>query len=103
VNSYRVDTGVMATAAGRIGEAAERIDELLSKMVTDVDNMLAAWSGPAANAHKSMHERFVGDANTINTSLREMQDALLRTHRAYTTQETEQTDDHRRFQASISE
>lgn len=93
----------MAAAAGRIGEAVERIDGLLGKMVTDVDNMLAAWSGPAANAHKDMHERFVTDANTINKSLREMQDALLRTHRAYTVQESEQTDDHHRFQASISE
>jgi WXG100 family type VII secretion target len=103
MNMYRVDTGVMASAATRIGEAAERIDELLGKMVTDVDNMLAAWSGPAADAHRSMHERFLGDANTINRSLREMQDALMRTQRAYVTQETEQESDHVRFRAAITE
>jgi WXG100 family type VII secretion target len=103
VSVLRVETAIMASAAGRIGEAAERIDKLLAKLATDVDTMLAAWSGPAADAHRDMHERFLRDATAINTSLREMQDALLRTRRTYVTQETEQRADHVRFQASITE
>ena len=90
----RVDTEVMASAAGRIERALGEIEALMGRLHGDVADLLSAWSGPAATAHRAMHERFDHDAATIATSLSEMHAALVRTHATYVQQETEQSSDH---------
>lgn len=90
----RVDTEAMAAAAAKIDGAREEINALLGRLRGDVDVLLASWSGPAAEAHLAMHQRFDRDANAILTSLGEMHAGLLRTHATYVQQEGEQRVDH---------
>jgi WXG100 family type VII secretion target len=90
----QVDTDAMAAGAAKVQGAVEDIDALLTQLRGDVDTMLGAWRGPAADAHRSMHERFQADAATIRNSLAEMQSALVRTRAIYLAQEGEQTNDH---------
>lgn len=92
--TLHVDTDAMAAGAAKVQDAIEQIDGLLTQLRGDADAMLSAWSGPAADAHRSMHERFQGDAATIRNSLAEMHSALLRTRAIYLAQEGEQTSDH---------
>jgi WXG100 family type VII secretion target len=89
----RVDTDVMATSATRIGDAIDEIDGVLTLLNGDVNDMLAGWSGDAADAHRDMHIRFQNDALRINNSLTTIYEALLRTHATYVTQEADQTTD----------
>src|SRR5579875_3514307 len=89
-----VDTETMAAGAGAMQRAMEDIDALLTQLGGDVDTLLAAWSGPAADAHRAMHQRFARDASTIRTSLAEMHESLLSTRGIYLAQESEQTSDH---------
>ena len=91
---FGVDTDAMARAAGKIGVAAEQIDALLSRMRTDVNEMLGGWSGDGASAHRDLHTRYEADVVAINRNLREMQAALQQTHQLYVRQETEQSNDH---------
>jgi ESAT-6 family protein len=93
-SSFGVDTDAMASSAGKVAVAAEHIDALLTKMRTDINEMLGGWSGNGANAHKDLHERYENDVRTINTTLREIHEALLQTHRTYTHQENAQRSDH---------
>lgn len=88
-----VDTEVMAASATKIANAVDEIDGLLNLLAQDANTMLDGWRGDAATAHRDMHERFQQDAARIRDSLRDMHDALLRTHTSYVTQETEQTND----------
>lgn len=92
--SFAVDTDAMSNAAAEVGLAAEQIDTLLSKMRTDVNEMLGGWSGNGADGHRDLHARYEADVVAINRNLREMQAALQQTHSLYLTQETEQNSDH---------
>ena len=89
----KVDTEVMAASATRIANAVDDIQALLNLLTDDVNTMLSGWTGDAAAAHRSLHERFQTDAVNIRDALLDMHDALLRTHTAYVTQESEQTAD----------
>jgi len=92
--SFGVNTEAMASAASKIGLAAEQIDNVLGKIRADVATMLSGWQSDGATAHKNMHSRFDEDVVTINTNLREMQAALQNTHQLYTQQESMQNSDH---------
>ena len=92
--SFGVDTDAMQRAAGQIGVAAEQIDTLLSKMRTDVSQMLGGWAGAGARAHRDLHARYEADVTAINTNLRQMQAALQQTHGLYVQQESAQNSDH---------
>lgn len=92
--SFGVDTDAMAAGAAKIGLAAERIDDVLAKIREDVTAMYGGWRSDGAAAHQKMHARFERDVVTINTNLRQMQEALQNTHQLYVTQETLQNDDH---------
>lgn len=89
----RVDTEAMASGAARIETALTEIDGLMRRLTSDVNDMLAAWSGPAADAHRELHLRFQTDATTIHSSLAEMHSALQRTHGTYVQQESAQRAD----------
>ncbi len=92
--NFAVDTDTMSSAATKIGLAAEQIDTLLSRLRTDVNEMLGGWSGNGADGHRELHTRYDADVVAINRNLREMQAALQQTHSLYVTQETEQNSDH---------
>jgi len=100
--SFGVDTEAMASAASKIGIAAERIDDILAKIRDDVATMLGGWQSDGATAHEDMHRRFDQDVVTINTNLREMQEALQNTHQLYVQQETLQNSDHVNFRNRIA-
>ena len=99
--TFGVDTDTMASGAARIGVAAERIDDLLSRMRADVNEMLGGWAGEGADAHKGLHERYERDVVAINNNLRAMQEALMQTHSVYVRQETEQQGDHISMRSQI--
>ncbi|WP_375500235.1 WXG100 family type VII secretion target [uncultured Jatrophihabitans sp.] len=100
--SFGVDTDAMQRSAGQIGAAAEQLDALLSKMRTDVNEMLSGWSGAGASAHRDLHARYEADVVAINKNLRQMQAALQRTHGLYVNQENEQSGDHVAMRTTIN-
>lgn len=89
----RVNTEIMAASASKIENAIDDIGNVLNLLNNDVNAMLDAWQGEAADAHRDMHVRFQKDASVIRNSLSEMCSSLLRTHSIYVAQETEQHGD----------
>ncbi len=98
----QVDTEVMAASAAKVATAIDDIDNVLVLLGKDVEDMLAGWTGNAADAHAKMHGRFGDDATRIRNSLMQMYEALSRTHATYVTQENQQTGDGRVSAVQIS-
>lgn len=88
---YTTSQEAMAQGAAKVDEAHSQITSHIANLRTVVDTMLGGWRGEAATAFTQVHAAFEQQATKINTSLRQMHEALLATHRTYGTQESDQT------------
>ena len=88
---YTTNQEAMAQGAAKVEDAHSQITAHLSNLRSVVDTMMGGWRGEAASAFTQVHAAFEQQANRINTSLQQMHEALMSTHRTYGTQESEQT------------
>jgi WXG100 family type VII secretion target len=81
----------MQRGATAVEEAHGQVQGQIQTLRSEVETMMAGWSGSAANAFVGVHEAFEAQARNINTALDGIHQALLSTHATYGTQESDQT------------
>jgi WXG100 family type VII secretion target len=91
VAQYTTSQEAMAQGAAKVDEAANQIQGHINNLRTEVETMMGGWRGEAASAFVQVHDSFEQQAARINNALRQMQEALVSTHRTYGTQESTQT------------
>lgn len=92
MSQYTTSQEAMQQGAVKVDDAASQIQGHISNLRSEVETMMGAWKGEAATAFIGVHESFEQQAGKINTSLRQMHEALVSTHRTYGTQESTQTE-----------
>ena len=87
---YTLSEEAMAAGATKVDAASAEIQGHLGTLRSEVETMMGGWRGEAAASFVQVHEAFEAQAGRINGALRRMHEALLATHRTYTTQESTQ-------------
>jgi WXG100 family type VII secretion target len=88
---YGVEQEAMAKGAQAIEDASIQIDGLLKKLDGEVQTMFGGWASEAQRSFAVLHSNWVSQQTKLTTSLREMQEALVATNRAYMQQEESQS------------
>ncbi len=91
VPQYTLSQEALAAGATKVDLASTEIQGHLATLRSEVETMLGGWRGEAATSFVRVHETFEAQANQITGALHHMHEALLATHRTYTSQESTQT------------
>jgi len=88
---YSTSQEAMQQGATKVDSAAQQIQGHIQNLRSEVETMMGGWKGEAAGAFMQVHDAFEQQATKINNALRQMHEALVSTHRTYSTQESDQT------------
>ena len=85
-----VDRAEMTKAAGQIEQKAQQISQLQNTLQSQIDGLLAGWSGNAASAFRTAHGQVNDKITTIQGRLGNIYEKLTKSQLDYSTTEDEQ-------------
>jgi WXG100 family type VII secretion target len=89
-SGYNVQQETMAKGAQAVDSATEQINGHLQRLDTEVQTMFGGWKGNAQRAFGDLHANWVGQQQKLQTALRDMHEALVKTGQTYNAQEENQ-------------
>jgi WXG100 family type VII secretion target len=91
-DSVGLDLGVMHQASRHVYDTNVHIQTQLTQLITKLEGLQGSWRGDAATSFHVLKDRWNTDAQKLNEALRNIADALDKSHTNYSgTEDVNQT------------
>ncbi|RCW46736.1 WXG100 family type VII secretion target [Halopolyspora algeriensis] len=90
MSSFGTDADLMQKASGQVDEVRNNVEQAVNKLQSEIEPMIASWSGRAKETFQRLFMDFRENADTITSKLGELGENIGTSGREYAQRDEEQ-------------